>query len=174
MQELALKEANILDNFMQLFEQKVILNEDAYIMKELMTDIKEMCEDASLPEPFENHTYRLKNRLKNKFGFRVNFCRIGKHQVVYKAGLNPCLLVAKTLEVAGLTDDASKAFARMVRQKLDNDDCQKWPIFPSTLLDIVVTMTDLRIHLAYGKTSAPPPPHALWRFHNTVKKRFPK
>ena len=54
MRELALKEANILDNFMQLFERKFeqriiscMLNEDAYIMRELMTDIKELCEDAS-------------------------------------------------------------------------------------------------------------------------------
>ena len=91
MQELALKEANKLDNFMQLFgrkfEQRIIsymLNEDAYIMRELMTDIKEMCEDASLPEPFINQTYKLKDRLKNKFGYRVGFRRIGKHQVVYK------------------------------------------------------------------------------------------
>ena len=70
-----------------------ILIEDAYIMKELMTDIKEMFEDASLPEPFINHTYQFKNRLKNKFGSRVglrkNWKTIGK--VVYKAGLNPCL-----------------------------------------------------------------------------------
>ena len=35
------------------------------------------------------------------------------------------MLVAKTLEVAGLTDDATKAFARMVRQKLDNEDFPK-------------------------------------------------
>ena len=31
--------------------------------------------------------------------------------MVYKASLNPCLLVAKRLEVAGLTDGVSKAFA---------------------------------------------------------------
>ena len=61
------------------------------------------------------------------------------------------MFVTKALEVAGLRDgDLTKAFARMVRQKLDNEDCQKRPAFPRIYDDVITKIENcLKINLLY-------------------------
>ena len=122
-------------DFFQLFKRKVLKDFEAYLMSELMKDIKEMSEDSGLTQSSIKHSYVLKAKLQDVFGDQISFYKAGRQQIVHPSNLNPCMYAMATLQGAGLRDDdLSKAFGRMIKRKLCDRKIGKWPISPDELL----------------------------------------
>jgi len=72
----------VMDKFFRLFQRKVIDNHGAYLLTELVLDIKEMSEDHELAEPPILKTFTLWKILTECYGDAVTFGKIGNRIVV--------------------------------------------------------------------------------------------
>ena len=129
LKETQIREILVLEEFLDLFEKRVLGKEEAYLMSALLIDIKEMSEDHGLTEPVIKYSNLLKKKLQEQYHDEIAFYKIGRRQIVYASRVNPCLYAAATLEGSGLRDeDICRTFARMVRRKVFRNEPENWPI----------------------------------------------
>jgi len=74
----------VMDKFFRLFQ----CNPDAYLLTELVLDIKEMSEDHDLAEPPILKTFTLRKRLTEQYGDAVTFGKIGNRIVVHSSDVS--------------------------------------------------------------------------------------
>ena len=103
--------------FLELFRKKVLIDRNAYLMTELIQDIKEVSLENGLQDTFIKHTHLFKKRLVEEFGNSIGFYIVGKKQIFYCSEVNPCKYAVATLEGAGMhDDDICLSLARMIRR----------------------------------------------------------
>ena len=99
------QKSEVLDKFFRLFERKVIKDQEAYILTELLEDLKKISEDHDLINPPISKTFNLKQKLIGKFGESIDFHVVDRRLIVHASGVNPVLYSAATLKGYGLQED---------------------------------------------------------------------
>lgn len=125
----------VTEEFLKLVERKVIKDKEAYLMTDLLEDIKNMSTENGLQEPCMKYTYELKDKLQGHFGEKMSFYKAGRNLIVHPTSINPCMYVVATLKGSGLRDDdLTKAFASMIRRKLAKQSYEEWPMTAEELI----------------------------------------
>ena len=121
---------------MELFERRVIIEQNAFLMNELFEDLKEISDESGFSEPVISHTHPLKSELLNRFGEWIDFKKVARGQIVFTQNTDPSLYAISTLKGAGLRDlDLTKSFSKMIRRKLASQEVCDWPISPDDLIE---------------------------------------
>ena len=127
-------------------ELSVVKDKNAFLLSELIQDIKEMSEDYGLKDPPVrlNHTYQLKKMLISRLGHKVSISSFGNRDAVHSRTVDALSYSEATLKGHGLLeDDIINAFANLVRRKADNLNEMKWPPRPEEFLEIIEKSTPL-------------------------------
>ena len=96
---------------------KTISDKEAYLLHELLKDIKYSSEKHDLETPIIEQTSSLKRYLVQEYSNNIAFFPSGKYLLVHPIDINPCTSIATPLG-RGLQDiDLTKAFGRMLRRK---------------------------------------------------------
>ena len=141
--------SEVMDSFFHLFRRMVIKDQNAYFMKELLEDIKEISEENDLEEPPITVTCMLKRCLIKKFGGSIDFHIFGNRLVVHSSAVNPILYSVATIQGSGLREsDLTKAFSKLIRRKLSQRNAMKWPMKAEELFDLLDTHRPL--HCIYN------------------------
>ena len=139
-----IRKSEVLDKFFRLFEHKVIKDQEAYILTELLEDLKEMSEDHDLINPPISKTFNLKQKLIEKFGESIDFHVVERRLIVHPSGVNPVLYSAATLKGYGLQEnDLTKAFSRLIRRKISQREPIAFPPEAQDLIDLLDTYKPL-------------------------------
>jgi len=98
------------EDFLRLISKKILQEEKAYFLTELIHDIAEMSSDAELDEPFVKYGYELKDLLSKSFGNHKAYHKEGvtSKVIVHSVIVNPCQYAVATMKGPGLTDDDLK------------------------------------------------------------------
>ena len=129
--------SEVMDRFFHLFHRKVIKDQNAYLLTELIEDIKEMSEDNDLDDPPITKTFTLKTRLIAEFGDSIDYHIFGNRLVVHSSAVNPISYSAATIQGNGLREtDLTKAFSRLIRRKLSKRNAIKWPLEADELFNL--------------------------------------
>ena len=102
-------------------ELKVIKDHEAFLVHELMQDIQEIIKEHGLKEPPVEftHSNRLKEKLLDDFGEKIQFTKIGNKNILHSNDVNPLIYFQVTLKGHRLREeDTAKAFANLIRGKL--------------------------------------------------------
>ena len=130
--------SEVMDSFFHLFQRNVIKDEQAYLLTELIEDIKEMSEDNDIDDPPITKTFTLKKRLIERFGYSIDFHKFGNRLVVHSTAVNPISYSAATIQGNGLREtDLTKAFSRLIRRKLSQMNATKWSLEAEELFDLL-------------------------------------
>ena len=131
------KAEDVLDLFKYQIKTKIIRDKEAYLLHELLKDVKYLSEEHDLETPVIEHTRSLKRYLVQEYSNAMAFFPSGKYLLVHPIDLNPCIYSIATLHGCGLRDtDLTKAFGRMLRRKLleRRKGDVTWPLTPEELL----------------------------------------
>ncbi len=91
----------------------------AFLLNELLEDIKIMSEEEGLPRSPIMHTSTLKGKIIDECKDKVSFFPTGKYLLVHPSDVNPREYPIAALHGCGLRDnDLAKSFGRMIRRKL--------------------------------------------------------
>jgi len=135
----------VMDTFFRLFQSNVIDNHDAYLLTELVLDIKEMSEDHELAEPPISKTFTLRKRLTEWYDDAVTFGKIGNRIVVHSSDVSSLAYSVATMQGHGLREeDLTKVFSRLVRRKISRRQSIKWPLDADELCSLLNSYRPLR------------------------------
>ena len=113
-------EEEVLDAFLYKVKTQIIRDKNAFLLNELLLDVKIFSEEHGLETPALSDTRSLKRFLTAKLKDDVVFYPSGKFLIVHSPEINPCEYSLATLRGSGLRDeDLSKSFGRMIRRKLN-------------------------------------------------------
>ena len=97
----------------------MITGKEAYLIHELLKDVKYLSEEQDFETPFIEHTSSLKRYLVQEYSNDIAFFPFGKYPHVHPIDINPCTYSIAALQGCGLRDtDLTKAFGKMLRRKL--------------------------------------------------------
>ena len=129
------------DDVLNLFKYKVVIkiirDNEAYLLHELLKDVKYLSAEQDLHTPAIEHTSTLKMYLIKNFEENIAFFPSGKYLVVHPIDINPCTYSVATLHGCGLRDgELTKAFGRMIQRKFEERKTSEdtWPLTPDKLL----------------------------------------
>ena len=128
--------ADVLKEFLGKMKMKVLREKNAYLLRELLEDLKNMSEENGVI-PIVKHTVELKRRILEEFEDKISFYPTGRQVIVYSSDVNPCDYSESTLKGHGLREnDLIRAFAKMVKGKNEKrrKDESQWPFTPEQLL----------------------------------------
>ena len=100
-----------------------VLKDKAYVLTDFLQDIKEMSVKFGLQEPPRRliPTYQSKKILQFHLDNDICISNFGNHDTVHSINVDPLLYSHATIKGHGLReDDIVKAFANLVRRKLDD------------------------------------------------------
>ena len=122
-------EDQLIDCFFRKIELKVLKDKKAYLLTDLLQDIKEMSVEFGLQELRRRliHTYQLKKMLQLRFGNDLCISSFGNRDAVHSINVDLLLYSHATIKGHGLREDVVNAFANLVRRKLDDTNQMKWP-----------------------------------------------
>ena len=105
------KKETVLDIFHQRIKSKIIRERCAFLLNELLVDMKILSEEQGLDEPPINNTRSLKRYVAATFEDEISFFPKGKYLLVHASEMNPCEYSIATLHGCGLRDeDLARAF----------------------------------------------------------------
>eukprot|EP00794_Sanderia_malayensis_P016352 gene16352-17996_t len=134
----------VFENFNDMFKCKVIQEKESYLMIELLKDLEEISQDFGLETPPIRFTSHLKRHLKDAFQDLISFSTVAGKLVVSFSELGPITYVNAALKGHGLReDDLTRAFARLVRRKLESKQPFNWPPTPDKLSKALENFTPL-------------------------------
>ena len=131
------KENDVLEEFKFKLRTKIIRDREAFLLHELLHDIRAISDEQGLEGPPIQETKTLRRFIEINFEHEISLSALGKYLVVYPCDVNPCAYSVATLQGMGLRDtDIVKAFGRMIRRKIEEKkkDVDKWPLTPEELL----------------------------------------
>ena len=131
------KSKDVLDLFLYNIKTKIVRDKEAYLLHELLNDVRCISEDHELEPPAIDNTKELKRFIIKHFEDKINFFPSGKYLLVHPIDINPCSYSIATIKGRGLRDaDLAKAFGCMIRRKLDErkNEAERWPLTPDELL----------------------------------------
>ena len=109
----------VLDLFKYRIKTKIIKDKEAYLLHELLKDVKYLSEEYDFETPVIEHTSSLKRYLVQEYSNGIAFVLSGKSLLVHPIDINPCTYSTATLHSCGLREtDLTKAFGRMLSRKL--------------------------------------------------------
>jgi len=117
----------VMEKFFRLFQCKVIDNHDAYLLTEMVLDIKKMSEEHELAEPPILKMFTRRKRLTEWYGDAVTFGKIGNRIVVHSSDVSSLAYLVATMQGHGLREeDLTEVFSRFVRCKIFQRQSIKW------------------------------------------------
>ena len=134
------KENDVMQAFYYKVKTKIIRDKAAFLLNELLEDVKVLSDEEGLPCPPISHTSTLKRRLIKEFNEALSFFPNGKFLLVHSSDVNPCQYAIAALHGCGLRDeDLARSFGRMIRRQLQSSSKQKrqWPLTPEELTDLL-------------------------------------
>ena len=112
-------ETNLMNDFFRFIRLNIIKNENAYLLTQLLSDWKSMCDGRGVSSVI-THSSQIRKRIEEEFPNDINFFPSGRNVIVHNTTMNPCRYSVATLQGAGLRDlDISKGFAATVRRKME-------------------------------------------------------
>eukprot|EP00794_Sanderia_malayensis_P013459 gene13459-14844_t len=133
------KKQDVIQSFFYQVRTRIIRDKSAFLLNELLEDIKNIRDEQGLLIPAVKHTSTLKKKLIMEFRESFAFFPSGKYLLVHAADVNPCEYAIAALHGCGLRDDdLARSFARMVRWQLHSYKQKKqWPLTPSELTEML-------------------------------------
>ena len=123
-------EDQLIDCFFRKIELKVLKDKEAYLLSELLQDIKEMSVKFGLQEPPRRliHTYQLKKMIQLRLGEDMCISIFGNCDAIHSINVDSLLCIHTTIKKHGLRkDDIAKVFANLVWRKLEHTNLIKCP-----------------------------------------------
>ena len=110
---------NMLDLFKYRIKTTIIRDKEAYLLHELLKDVKFLSEEHGLETPVIEHTSSLKPYLVQEYSNGSAFFQYRKYLLVHLFDINLCTNSIPTLDGCGLRDTVlTKAFRKILRRKL--------------------------------------------------------
>ena len=134
------RKQDVLQAFYYQVRTSIVRDKNAFLLNELLEDIKILSDEQGLPFPAIEHTATLKQKLIQEFEERISFFPSGKYLLVHASDVNPCEYAIAALHGSGLRDDdLARSFGRMVRRKLQKsaDHQKQWPLTPEELTEML-------------------------------------
>ena len=110
-------EDQLVDCFFRKIELKVLKDEEAYLLTDLLQDIKEMSDKFGLQKPPRRliHTYQLKKMIQLRLGEDICISSFGNCDAIHSINVDSLLCIHATIKEHGLRkDDIVKVFANLV------------------------------------------------------------
>ena len=102
-----------------MVRRKIVHGKEAYLLVDLLHDVKVMSGDMGCAEPIINNTRELKRRLVEEFGDDISFFPTGRNCLVHCSYMNPCEYSIATTKGRGLRDaDIISSFGALVHRKV--------------------------------------------------------
>ena len=115
------KKEEVIRRLRKLIEQKVLNNEKAFLLIDLLGHISDLSEEEGI-EPVATSAKSLRRIIETNFEEMVFLQTVGKWLMVYFSNVDPCIYVDATLKGYGLHhDDLTRAFAKMVPKKISKN-----------------------------------------------------
>ena len=112
--------SDVLESFMFKLRIKVIRDKFAYLLHELLNDVKLLSEEHGLSQPLFGDTYTLKRKIIERFPNEIDFFPQGKFRIVHASDINPCKYAVNVLQGCGLRDrDIIRSFAALVKKLMN-------------------------------------------------------
>ena len=106
-----------MDLFKYHIKTKTICDKEAYLLHELLKDIKYTNEKHDLETPIIEHASSLKRFSVQEYSNNIAFFPSGRYLFVHNIDITPCASIA-TLHGCDLRDtELTKAFGRMLKRK---------------------------------------------------------
>ena len=100
-------------------KKRIVHEKGAFLLSNLLEDIKRLSELNGLTEPIISNISTLKRRIIDKFPYNISFYPKDKYLVVHSSDVNPSEYVLAILKGKGLKDyDIIKSFWVMIRRKI--------------------------------------------------------
>ena len=94
-------------------KKRIVHEKDAFLLNDLLKDIKRLSELDGLMEPIISNTRTLKRRIIDKFSDDISIYPKDKYLIVHSSDVNPCEYVLAILKGKGLKDyDIIKSFGK--------------------------------------------------------------
>ena len=133
-----LLENDILEIFFFFFlalKKRIVHEKDAFLLSNLLEDIKCLSELNGLMEPIISNTRTLKRRIINKLLDDISFYPKDRCSIVHSSDVNPCEYVLAVLKGKGLTDYVIiQSFGEMIRRKIKVTAKMQSPEWPYIVL----------------------------------------
>ena len=135
-------ENNILDEFFVTLKKRVIFEKDAFLLSDLLDDIRMLSEEYGLTEPVISNTRTLKRKITERYPDEISYYPKGKYLIVHCSDMNPCEYAVAVLKEKGLRDnDIIRSFGALIRRKIEERSQQeedtRWPYKPEELLEML-------------------------------------
>lgn len=142
------KKEYVVSEFFRLVKWEVIGKKEAFLLHQLLSDFKSMCEENDIKPPLA-HTVSLKRELVKHFKEEIDFFQNGKYVVVHSSLMNPCEYSVATLLGHGLRDqDHIGSFANFIKSKVKQEDRQAFGV-------LVAKATSLEEAFSFPITTVP-------------------
>jgi len=110
-----------LDEFYCYIRKNILKNKQAYILHNLLNDIKAISTENDLQESVIGFTSVLRTKLEVTFEDQLGYWPSGIYVIVYSLHANPCLYFVSALQWYGLRSAGmTRAYANMIMQKMEN------------------------------------------------------
>ena len=98
-------------------KKRIVHEKDAFLLCDVLEDIKRLSEHNELTEPIISNTRTLKRRITDKFSDDISFQPKGKYLIVHSSDVNPCWYVLAILKGKELKDyDIIKSFGEIIEE----------------------------------------------------------
>ena len=132
-----LLENDILEKFcfFLALKKRIVDEKDAFLLSNLLEDIKCLSELNGLMEPIISNTRTLKRRIINKLLDDISFYPKDRCSIVHSSDVNLCEYVLAVLKGKGLTDYVIiQSFGEMIRRKIKVTAKKQSPEWPYIVL----------------------------------------
>ena len=130
---------DILDEFFLALKKCVIHEKEAFLLSDLLEDIRCLSEENGLDEPVITNTRSLKRHIIERFPDDISYYPKGKYLIVHCSDMNPCEYAVAVLKGKGLkSNDIIRSFGTLIRRKikerLQEEKEIEWPYSPEELV----------------------------------------
>ena len=112
-------ELKVFEEFFLQIKQCFICGKKAFLLNDLLEDIKCLCEENGIKESLITNTRTLKRKIIDTLPGEISFYTNGKYFIIHSGDVNPCQYIVAVLKGKGLRDGhTTKSFANMIRRKV--------------------------------------------------------
>ena len=137
---LELLESDVLEEFFLAQKERIVHEKDAFLLSDLVEDIKRLSELSRLTEPIILNKRTLERGIIDKFSDDISFCPKGKYLIVHN--VDPFEYVLAILKGKGLKDyDITKSFGKLIRRKFkitaEEKQSPEWLYIPQAIVEML-------------------------------------
>ena len=133
---------DILEEFLLSLKKHVIHQKEAFLISDLLDDIKRLSIENVLDHALITNTRTLKRKIAERFPDDISYYNKGKCLIVHCSDMNPCKYTVVVLKGKGLrNNDIIRSFGALIQRKIKKcpEDKNKfeWPCNPEELMGML-------------------------------------